>query len=489
MFTYQTETDLFTQSINSGYLKKYTSLTKFSYVNGFSSTPTISKQFAVTEYVATNVQTNNFEINVYDNSSSVTDLKVVVFVNNKLQLINTDYTIDKTKDNAVVIFVKDLVATDIIKIKTDSKTIKNSNGYYEFPYNLERNPLNDDVNQFTLGEVIDHVDSMLESIPDYSGAYLVSSNLRDLGDLDRFGTRFVKHSGPINLPLYHVTNKEYNIVKALKYSKKEYSRFKKTFLDTAATLGYDGPIKGHVDLILKTINSDKLKSQPFYFSDMLPTGAANKISYTVLDARTKEYPITNTFNLTELSSISVTVYLNGIQLTHIKDYTFNTAGYVSITAGQIETDLLEIHEYDNTDGSFVAPTPSKLGLFPKYYPELTIDDTILAKEPTTVGPFKLYGEDSATGTRGWFYPVYTTKSAAGTGATSKSHTFAGMNKLFYIPTTGATLAGNDNIEMDEYPVGVAFIRGHDGSYIKAYKDFRDELLFELENRIFNNINA
>ena len=489
MFTYQTETDLFTQSINSGYLKKYTSLTKFSYVNGFSSTPTISKQFAVNEYVATNVQTNNFEINVYDNSSSVTDLKVVVFVNNKLQLINTDYTIDKTKDNAVVIFVKDLVATDIIKIKTDSKTIKNSNGYYEFPYNLERNPLNDDVNQFTLGEVIDHVDSMLESIPDYSGAYLGSSNLRDLGDLDRFGTRFVKHSGPINLPLYHVTNKEYNIVKALKYSKKEYSRFKKTFLDTAATLGYDGPIKGHVDLILKTINSDKLKSQPFYFSDMLPTGAANKISYTVLDARTKEYPITNTFNLTELSSISVTVYLNGIQLTHIKDYTFNTAGYVSITAGQIETDLLEIHEYDNTDGSFVAPTPSKLGLFPKYYPELTIDDTILAKEPTTVGPFKLYGEDSATGTRGWFYPVYTTKSAAGTGATSKSHTFAGMNKLFYIPTTGATLAGNDNIEMDEYPVGVAFIRGHDGSYIKAYKDFRDELLLELEKRIFNNIKA
>ena len=44
------------------------------------------------------IQINNFEINVYDNSSSVTDLKVVVFVNNKLKLINTDYTIDKTND-------------------------------------------------------------------------------------------------------------------------------------------------------------------------------------------------------------------------------------------------------------------------------------------------------------------------------------------------------------------------------------------------------
>jgi len=488
-FTFQTETNLYTQAIKSGYLKKYSSLTKFSYVNGFSNTPTLSKQYVIKEYTATDIQINNFEINVYDNSSSIADLKVVVFVNNKLQLINTDYTIDKTTENAIVTFVKDLVATDVIKIKTDSKTVKNSNGYYEFPYNLERNPLNDDVNQFTLGEVIDHVDSMLEDIPGYVGTYLGSGNLRDLGDLDKFGKRFVKHSGPINLPLYHVTNKSYNIVKALKYSKKEYSKFKKTFLDTAVTLGYDGPVKVHVDLVLKTINSDKLKSQPFYFSDMLAAGSANKIDYTVLDSRTTDYPITNNFNLTRLTSSSVLVYLNGKQLTHIKDYNFDTAGYVSITAGQIETDLIEIYEYENTDGSFIAPTPTKLGLYPKYYPELTIDDTVLAKEPSTAGPFKIYGEDSATGTRGWFYPMYTTKSAAGTGAASKSYTFTGMNKLFYIPVTGATLAGNDNIEVTEYPVGVAFIRGHDGSYIKAYKDFRDELLLELETRIFNNIKA
>ena len=488
-FTYQTETDLFTQAINSGYLKKFKSLTSFNYVNGFSSTPTISKQYVIREYAATDIQVNNFEIDVYNKSSSITDLKVVVFVNNKLKLVNTDYTIDKTNVNAVVVFNNNLTVTDVIKVKTDSKTIKNSNGYYEFPYNLERNPLNDDVNQFTLGEVIDHVDSMLEDIPGYVGLYLGSSNLRDLGDLDRYGKRFVKHSGPINLPLYHVTNKNYNIIKAIKYSKKEYSRFKKNFLDTAASLGYDGPIKPHVDLILKTINSDKLKSQPFYFSDMIPTGASNKIEYTVLDSRIREYPITTSYNLLTLSSKSITIYLNGKQLTHIKDYNFDIAGYVSIAAGQIENDAIEIHEYTTTDGSFVAPTPAKLGLFPKYYPELTIDDTVLAEEPVSTGPFKVYGEDSATGTRGWFYPVYTTKSAAGVGAASKSYTFTGMNKLFYIPVTGATLAGNDDVEVTEYPIGVAFIRGHDGSYIKAYKDFRDELLLELENRIFNNIKA
>ena len=488
-FTYQTETELFTQEISSGYLKKFKSLTNFSYVNGFSSTPTQSKQFVIREYAATDIQTNNFVVDVYNNSSSVTDLKVVVFINNKLRLINTDYTIDKTSENAVVVFNNELTVGDVVKIKTDSKTIKNSNGYYEFPYNLERNPLNDDVSQFTLGEVIDHVDSMLEDVPGYVGSYLGSSNLRDLGDLDRYGKRFVKHSGPINLPLYHITNKSYNIVKALKYSQKEYSRFKKTFLDTASKLGYDGPVKSHVDLVLKTINGDKLKSQPFYFSDMLATGASNKIEYKVLDGRVIDYPITNNFNLTSLSSTSVTVYLNGNQLVYSKDYNFDIAGYISIDAGQVENDVIEIHEYANTDGSFVAPTPTKLGLYPKYYPELTIDDTVLADEPVSTGPFKVYGEDSATGARGWFYPVYTTKSAAGTGSASKAYTFVGMNKIFYMPTTGANIGANDNIEIDEYPIGVAFIRGHDGSYTKVYKDFRDELLLELEKRIFNNIKA
>lgn len=123
-FTYQTETDLFSQAINSGYLKKFKSLTNFSYVNGFSSTPTQSKQFVIREYAATDIQTNNFVVDVYNNSSSVTDLKVVVFVNNKLKLINTDYTIDKTSANAVVVFNNELTVNDVVKIKTDSKTIK-----------------------------------------------------------------------------------------------------------------------------------------------------------------------------------------------------------------------------------------------------------------------------------------------------------------------------------------------------------------------------
>jgi len=503
-FQYEESTVVIQKDITSGYLKKYKTLSNFDYVNAFSSTPQISKQFVIREYAATAINNNNFEIDVYDNSSSVNDLQVAVFVNNKIKIKDKDFIIDKSGTNAKVQFTDNLNIDDVVKIKTNAKTIKNQNGYYEFPYNLERNPLNEDITSFTLGEVIDHVESMLEDLPNFRGEFLGPNNLRDLGDLDRFGKRFVKHSGPINLPLYHITSKNYNIVKAIKFSKNEYSKFKRVFLETAANLGFDGATKTHVDKILANINKDKIKSQPFYFSDMIPTGPNNRIEYAVLDSRISDYPLTTNFSLNDLTVKGILVYLNQTLLTYGKDYNFDNLGYISITAGQIENDIIEIYEFDSSDGNFIPPTPTKLGLYPKYYPIVTIDDTVLPTkqiDPNDKGPYKVYGqiENSSkdiqgikTGLVGWTHPVYTSKAAAKSASSdgvAHSITFEGLNTLLYIPNTDVTLAGNDNIEINEYPVGVAFVKGHDGSLIKVYKDFRDHLLLEVEKRIYNNIKA
>ena len=126
---------------------------------------------------------------------------------------------------------------------------------------------------------------------------------------------------------------------------------------------------------------------------MLAYGDANRLEYTVLDANTTTYPLTASFNLTSLSANSINIYINGKRLTHEKDYTFNTDGYVIITSQKQEGDIIEIYEYETTDGSFIAPTPTKIGLYPKYYPELTIDDSFVSTAPTGTGPFKIYGRD------------------------------------------------------------------------------------------------
>jgi len=498
-FIIQNDEDIVNITTDTANLRKYTTRDNFNYVNAWSSTPIKSKQYVIRQYSADEFQTNNFEIDVYDKAGDLNDLKTIVYVNNQLKVRLQDYEIDRTNTRAFVRFYNDLNQNDIVIIKTNSATVKNQNGYYEFPHNLERNPKNEDIDEFTLGEVIDHVDSIIEEVRNFQGSFPGNSNIRDLGNVGIYGKKFVKHAGPVNLPLYHTTSKDYNIVKALRYSRDEYAKFKRVFLETASTLGFDGTTRIHVDRIIEEINKDKLKTQPFYFSDMLAYGSGNRIEYTVLDSRTTMYALTEVFDLANLSEKSVYVYLNNEQLTHGIDYTFDGQGFVLVDAGQQENDTIEIIEYSSTDGSFVAPTPTKLGLYPKYAPELTIDDTYQTAQADIEGPYKIYGQVAEgffrENTRGWFYPVFTTQQAAEEYAVEQSfddtgvhiHQFVGLNTTFYMPNIGSTHGGQDNIELDAYPIGVPMIRGHDGSFIRAYLDYRDNLLLEIENRIFNNI--
>ena len=580
-FSIQNGDNVFDISTSTANLRKYLSRTDFEYVNGWSRNPVITKQKVLRQYVSTIEQDNNFEIDVYNRVGDLPDLRVVVYVNNKLKKIQTDYEVDKIDGKAFVRFYNNLEIDDVVLIKTESSTAKNSNGWYDFPLNLERNPLNTDLSTLTFGEVADHVDSMIEDLREFNGGYPGVSNLRDLGNINSYGKRFLKHSGPLNLAIYHITNKNYNLVKAIEYSKREYAKFKRNFISISETLGYDGPIKQHVDLVVKEANKDKTPSDPFYFSDMLGYSGNKRIEYTILDPDNPFYALSQVFNLTEVSSKQITAYLNSKQLTYKTDYDFSDEGFLILTAGQQENDILEIYEYESTDGSFIPPTPTKLGLFPKFEPHLTIDDTYIKSNNLTIqnpsytttrngknaafdvtittgintyqvkivnsgfnfvegenitvngsdlrgtdannqctiivesvssngsietvsvkgiapvlsvsGPYKIYAEMENTdlvNVRGWFYPVYLNKKLAANEDTNNETItlkFKGLNKVFYAPKSSVKIGEQDSLVFNEYPYGVAMIRGHDGSYTRAWKDYRDELLIEFEKRIFNNI--
>jgi len=424
--TYTLENNIITKNTNIGFVRKYADRTTFETANGWITAEVDSEQPVIRQYVFDN-STVGFEINVYDNSAELDDLWIRVYLNNVLKFENIDYTLSTNiQGNIVVNFNSDLTVGDIILIKTKSSTLKNENGFYEIPINLERNPLNEDLVDFTLGEVNDHVSTIVESTDEFAGTYPGTSNLRDLGPLSKYGKRFVQHSAPINLSLYHLLTKDSNVVKAIDYARKEYSKFKRLFITTANELGYDGPVKDHVDKILQEINRSKTKAMPFFFSDMVPLGATRKNSYTVEDVDFTFFGLSETFVLTEQTRKAVQVYQNGLQLTYGKDYTFNADGFCVITATKELDDLIEIYEYETTNGSFVPPTPTKLGLYPKYEPVLYTDNTY---------------------------------------------------QTFY-DNEGTPLDGSGPR---------AVIQGHDGSITIAYNDFRDNLILELEKRIYNNI--
>jgi len=498
-FQYEEGTNLFEKSINPGFLKKYKDLENFEWVNGFTNKPYKSVQKVIQEFVVGPENLTTFEVDCYKDAGEISDIKINAFVNSK---IRKDYTLERTNKKLFVVFDNDLDENDFVVIKSKTKTAKNEKGYYEFPINLERNPNNEDFTEFTLGEAIDHVDTMVEDLQEFAGVYPGISNLRDLGDVDRFGKRFVKHSGSINLSGYHVTNKNYNLVKSLEFSRREYARFKRNFLEKSAGLGIDTETKQHVDAILRDLNKDKQKTEPFYFSDMLGYQSEKVIEHVVQDTRSRFYSLSEDFDLDTLTNKSVNAYINGVQLTFGIDYDFTNDGFINLFADFLEVgDKLTVYEYSSTDGSYIPPTPTKLGLYPKYAPTLIYDDTFRPEAGETADDgtaYKIYAQSEkgykAQNQIGWFYPLYTDKqsaenadSANGGNGTAHSHMFVGSNIILYMPNTGGTHAGVDATFYDEYPIGQPMIRGHDGSYVRAYNDYRDNLLIELEKRIFNNI--
>jgi len=491
-FTYQIEDVTETVFTNTGFLKKYSNREKFEYVNGWSSIPNISKQLVVREYLSTINQQTSFEIDVYDNPAEIIDLKVKVFVNN-IRQSNKLYTLIKVNGKLFVEFKDSLPVGDFIVIKTESSQPKNKNGYYEFPINLEKNPLNEDIASFTLGEVSDHVKTIIDDLSDFDGIYPGVSNLRDIGSVDRLGKRFVKHSGPMNLSMYLTLNKNYNIVKSIEYAALEYNKFKRNFLQVAETLGFDGEKKQHVDLIISELNKDKTKNQPFYFSDMLGYKGFDRKEYKVFDVLNSFYPLSENFNLKFLSTKSILVYLNGNQLLYNKDYIFTEENFLQLLVDQQEGDIVEVYEYANTDGSYIPPTPTKLGLYPKYEPQISHDNEWLAQQGNVNAKekYQLYGQD-VKGNVGWFHPLYLSKAEAKKLDSNNETTtveLTGCNSIFFAPKSQFKITKDENNTCTLYPIGKAMIIGHDGSRISAYEDYRDELILELEKRIFNNIKS
>jgi len=380
-FTFIEDDSLTSKSTDTGYLRRYSDLEEFTVQNAWAKARKPSSQAVIRQYVFDEA-TDTVDIDVYDNSSSISDLELKVYVDNSIKMLDDDYIINRDRKVARVVFTSELPQDSNVILKVKSNTSKNENGYYEIAHNLERNPLNNKITEFTLGEVNDHVETIAENVPAFSGTFPGKSNLRDLGELDAFGKRFVQHSGPVNLASYHITDRSANIIKALRYSRAEYAKFKRVLLQEAVNLGIDSLARVQLDEILRRINSVKPEGHPFYFTDMLGITTSRKFDIDIQGANNNFLALSQPFSLDSLSERSVLVYLNTKQLIHGIDYVFTDEGFIDVTTPLERGDEVEVVEYDSTDGSFIPATPTKLGLFPAYVPKIFTDTTY--REPRKV---------------------------------------------------------------------------------------------------------
>jgi len=446
-FDYVSDGNSITSDVKNGFVYDYNSRTEYTRLTGWQTAVANSGQYQVFEfnYVAnitpivldadeTIDYTVILDVPQVDRSETIWP-SLLVYNNNTLLELNTDYTVINTDaDTTITIKLTKDVDTPIQVLILSNKTSEKA--YYSVPINLSNNPFNTDPTVVDIGDIRGAYQSIFQNNPDTVGQVFGANNFRDLGNLVPWNNAIIQNSASLVLPGAFLRDPQYNLSDALLFNSREYIKFKNLLIDTvnqiAAQQKFDPAAL--LDEAIDIITSVKNEEQPFFWSDMIPSKApflSNTYNFAN-QAETSVFPLSKIYDFTTANYDGVLVYLqrkiNGVMVT--KQLLRGTEYVVSTDSPSVRVnvfldagDKIIVKEYNQTYGSYIPNSPSKLGLYPLYVPKVLLDDT--------------YTE-----------PTY-------------------------------------------------FIQGHDGSYNKLYGDyssvfgmpvdFRDQALLEYETRVYNNI--
>jgi len=428
-----------TENINAGYVHNIVDVDTFTNQTGWQTAiaPSVQYQIFEFDYEADN-PTNIFTCDVAMLPAAPAGVlewpRIQVYINNVLQS-DIKYSVTTTSDTTTVDLGISSEIDTVVQILVLSDQVSKT-AYYSIPINLSNNPFNTDITKTNIGEIRGQYQSIFTNNPNTEGIVFGSNNYRDLGNMVPWGNRIIQNSASLVLPAVFLRNKEHNLFNALMYNSREYVKFKNLLVDTVNNSDYSQRYQPayYLDDALDQITASKDQSQPFFWSDMIPSKAPYvSNTYTFENAlNTSIFPLITTYDFDKANYNGVLVYLQrttgGLTTTRqlIKgiDYEVSsTTSNLTVTLDLQNGDKVTIKEYNQTYGSYIPNTPTKLGLYPSYIPGVILDSA-------------------------YAQPTY-------------------------------------------------FIRGHDGSYNKLYGqyipetntlvDFRDQVLLEFELRVYNNL--
>ena len=382
-FTYQLDGKTVTKDLAEGHLHYTTGRTTHNSKSAWIKRSNESKQRVIRTHIVDATEKRLFPIDFYANSASLTDLEISVKVNGVRKTLTTDYTLVNGASNKYVRFVKELKVNDQIRIAGYSAADKIADkGIYEVPENLSTNSLNQTTGSFTYGQVLKHLVDIFDKNQDLTGAIPGNTNLRDKPDTRLNGGTIIQHQGSLVPATFNLVDQQANIVSAIDYVNLEYEKWYNSFLTKATGTAYEGIARDRVDEIIESINQGKNSAFPFYYEDMAGWGQnVSTRNYTVQGTSQKDYAIDSQHSITTLSNRAVYVYLNDVQLTLGTDYTFSTTDdSINISKSLAVGDKIVIKDYADTTGSYIPPTPTKLGIYPKFKPETFTDDTYVTSQ-------------------------------------------------------------------------------------------------------------
>jgi len=376
-FNYTDNTTIKAVDTASGYVKIFSNETTSRYESGWQKTKQRTRQ-GIIQLNDIIQETDTLNIVCIDNPHLyLNDMEITVEFNDVVHKPVSDFNIivNEVTNNVSLVFAsKTIPANTRTVLKVHTKQKPNANGFYEPPLNLTNNAENNDLTTFTLGSISDHFKTIFENNINISGVTFGPNNSRDLIDIHKSGLRYVKHGGSLLNSIFSLVDYDTNIIKAIRKQSKDYNLFKEQFLVKGLGINLSGDISTDVDDILYALSLDRKTSSPYYYSDM--AGFGKKLSvreYTKTAPTQQTFGLDSSFDITSLQNRSVYVYVNGVQLYHDQDYVFDAVDNgVTIKKAIAVGDKVTIKDY-NTVGNVIPQTPTKLGLYPKFKPEIYLD--------------------------------------------------------------------------------------------------------------------
>ena len=202
-----------------------------------------------------------------------------------------------------------------IKFKTNDAPIRSSITSYELPINLTANPFNGEITTVSKSDYLQHFLSIIQNQTGFTGVASGINNYRQLNvDLGK-GTSIIQNFSSLAKVMGISSNNNLNIVSAIKFSEREYVRFKKKLI--------------------------------------------NKIT---------EFMASTSYN----ESMGADKWL-----------------YDAITSLNLAKSVQFPFAYNTIGNSYIPSTPSRLGLYPVFKPEIYLDNTL--KKPI----FLIQGHDGS----------------------------------------------------------------------------------------------
>lgn len=364
-----------TISAEIGYLKitnnNNNSIFKNSWDSAYEYKSPIIQNTVITESTSS-VLINSVEFN---NSNSIL---LNAYIDNR-KIDSADYQITTVNKSKYVNFVDSISTNSNLLLKIYTDNIPTNQGYFETPLSLTNNPNNMFVDELTLSEISDHLKTAIENINNKN-----TNKLRDISDINLYANRIIKSKNPINFSQFFIGKKENSIIDAIDFGELQYSQFKLSLIKTISEISDETLSRKILDKSLKIINQNKDFNSSYFYSDMLGYGSDSiSRNYKITDTLSKIFPLPINFNLNVLSLQSILIYKNGIQLVNETEYHFINDESIELLINIEVGDDIEVVFYNNTEGCFVPPTPTKLGLYPKFEPKIFYDDTYI-DGPTNV---------------------------------------------------------------------------------------------------------